>query len=89
MYHGNTADIGLLVAEIEGKAISKVQYSNLANDVLDRHKIEVEDIIKKGKAGKLMFLVGRMVQQAGKGNIDPQIAEQVLREKLGLPAKAE
>ena len=87
MYHGDTTDIGPLIVEVQGKTMSKVQYSDLANNVLDKHKAEVESIIEKGQLGKLMFLVGRTVQEAGKGNIDPQIAEQTLREKLGLPAK--
>ena len=80
-------DIESMLERIKGDTTTKQVYNKLADSIIERHEVEVR-IIKQGKMGKLMFLIGQMMKDGGKAKIDPQIAEQTLREKLGLPPKA-
>ena len=80
-------DIESMLERIKSDTTSKEVYNKLADKIIERHEVEVR-IIKQGKMGKLMFLIGQMMKEGGMAKIDPQVAEQTLREKLGLPPKA-
>ena len=64
------------------RSLSEDEYRQLANSVIDDHPDMVEDIREKGKTGKMMYLVGKMMRQAPEGRIEAPKAQSILQEQI-------
>ena len=58
------------------RPMSADEYDELAKRVIEPKVIEQ---ILKGKDGKVMYLVGRMMRLGEEGRVEPQEAERVIR----------
>jgi aspartyl-tRNA(Asn)/glutamyl-tRNA(Gln) amidotransferase subunit B len=63
------------------RPLTDQEYEALARDILAENEGVIETIRqdrKKGKEGKLMYLVGQMVRKGDEGTVEPQKAKEVL-----------
>ncbi|KAG8529056.1 uncharacterized protein KY384_005691 [Bacidia gigantensis] len=88
IYNGDERSVEVMIREATVHTLSESEYGSVAEAVLSENAQTVESITTKGKTGKVQFLVGQMIRQGGKELVQPQRAEAVLREKLGLSPKA-
>ncbi|KAL9101951.1 MAG: hypothetical protein Q9163_002839 [Psora crenata] len=87
VFNGDGRDIDNIIrSEASRNTMSPSQYEAMAEDIIRAHPDLVDDIKDKGRMGKLQGMIGLMMR-AGKGATNPKKAEEVLRLKLGLPAK--
>ena len=89
--NGDARPIDLIIAESAKLVLPVGDYENLADEVMKANGRVVEDIQKKGKVGKVQFLVGQMMRHRGKGRdgagrieVQPKLAEEVLMRKMGI-----
>jgi aspartyl-tRNA(Asn)/glutamyl-tRNA(Gln) amidotransferase subunit B len=78
------------IIEEEGmvlKPLSEDEYTALAQILLEEKPDMVKDIKEKKQEKKIKWFVGQMMARSADGSVEPDVAEKVLREQLGL-AKA-
>lgn len=81
-FEGDLRDVERIVDE-EGLAfhpLSGDEYALLAREVMESNEDVVEQIRKKGRTGKLMFLVGQMMRKGEEGRVEAKRAEEILRQ---------
>lgn len=66
------------------RPLSDEEYEQLIQDVVEKHPDIVQDIRKKGKRGKLMFLLGQVMRQGEDGRVEAKKAEIFLRQALAV-----
>ncbi|KKY15502.1 putative mitochondrial cytochrome c oxidase assembly factor [Phaeomoniella chlamydospora] len=84
---GDERSVGQIVEE-EGLRLVQLaehDYVRLAEEVVASHSVVVEEIEKRGKMGKLMFLVGQMIRRGPEGRVEAKKAEETLRQLIQLP----
>ena len=90
VFHGDARPINGIIEESAKLSMPVSGYEALAAEVMRENEQAVRDIQQKGKLGKLQFLVGQMMRHRGKGEgvgkveVQPKLAEDVLKRKLGL-----
>lgn len=63
--------------------LSREEYISMAQSLITRNGDKVDQIQQKRQMGKLKWFVGEMMKQ-GKGNVEANKAEAILKELLGL-----
>jgi aspartyl-tRNA(Asn)/glutamyl-tRNA(Gln) amidotransferase subunit B len=66
------------------KPLSEAEYVALARTLLDEKPDMVKDIVEKKQDKKVKWFVGQMMARSAEGSVEPDVAEKVLREQLGL-----
>jgi aspartyl-tRNA(Asn)/glutamyl-tRNA(Gln) amidotransferase subunit B len=69
------------------KPLSEWEYIALARMVLGKKPDMVKDITYRKQVKKIMYFVGQMITHSPEGSVEPERAEQVLRQQLGLKTK--
>jgi aspartyl-tRNA(Asn)/glutamyl-tRNA(Gln) amidotransferase subunit B len=75
------------IIEAEGmvlKPLSEEEYIALAQKLLEEKPDMVKDIKEKKQEKKVKWFVGQMMAKSAEGSVEPDVAEKVLREQLGL-----
>lgn len=67
------------------RPLSRQEYLDLAQTVLDSKPDVVKDIVEKQRHQKVKFFVGQMMARGAEGTVEPETAEIILRELLELP----
>lgn len=63
---------------------SREEYLRMAHELLDEKPNMVKDIVEKGQPKKVMWFVGQMIARGPDGSVEPDKAEAILKEVLGL-----
>ncbi|KAH7354560.1 GatB/GatE catalytic domain-containing protein [Pyrenochaeta sp. MPI-SDFR-AT-0127] len=66
------------------KPLSRAEYISLAQELLDGKPDMVKDITEKGQVKKVKWFVGQMMARSADGSVEPDVAEETLKELLGL-----
>ena len=66
--------------------LSREEYTALAQNLIEEKPDMVADIVEKGQHQKLKWFVGQMMARGAEGTVEPETAEEVLRELLSLPS---
>jgi aspartyl-tRNA(Asn)/glutamyl-tRNA(Gln) amidotransferase subunit B len=84
-FDGDTRDVETIIQEenLGFQSLSREEYMNLAQGLIERNGEIVHQIQNKGKHGKIQWLIGQMMRQ-GKGRMEASKAEATLKEMLGL-----
>ena len=64
--------------------LSQEEYVALAQTLLDEKPNMVKDITEKGQTKKIKWFVGQMMARSADGSVEPDTAETILKELLGL-----
>ena len=86
VFEGDQRSVHDIVSE-EGlalKPLNDAEYIALAQSLLDEKPDMVRDIIEKRQVKKIMYFVGQMMSRSADGSVEPDKAEEVLRELLDL-----
>lgn len=62
--------------------LSRKEYKALATTLLEEKPNMVKDIMEKGQAKKIKWFVGQMMARSREGSVEPEYAEEVLKELL-------
>jgi len=81
MKNGKTAETLMQELNLEQKSDSG-ELEKIIDEIIGEQAAVVEEI-KDGKVQKLQFLVGQVMQKT-KGQANPQMAQEILRKKLGI-----
>lgn len=86
IFEGEHRTVGDIVREdgLELKPLSQAEYITLAQSILDEKPAMVKDITEKGQVKKIMYFVGQMISRSPDGSVEPDMAERVIKERLGL-----
>jgi aspartyl-tRNA(Asn)/glutamyl-tRNA(Gln) amidotransferase subunit B len=85
-FEGDARDVEQIIQD-EGltlKPLSRQEYLDLAKTLLDEKPDMVKDILEKGHEKKVKWFVGQMMARSAEGTVEPDAAEAVLKEQLGL-----
>jgi aspartyl-tRNA(Asn)/glutamyl-tRNA(Gln) amidotransferase subunit B len=66
------------------KPLSRTEYVALAQKLLEEKPDMVKDVVEKQHEKKIKWFVGQMMARSVEGSVEPDVAEQVLRQQLGL-----
>ena len=66
------------------KPLSRGEYVALARTLLDEKPDMVKDIMEKKQDKKIKWFVGQMMARSAEGSVEPDVAEKILREQIGL-----
>lgn len=66
------------------RPLSRQEYLDLAQKLLDEKADMVKDIVEKQQHKKVKWFVGQMMARSAQGTVEPDSAEAVLRELLQL-----
>jgi aspartyl-tRNA(Asn)/glutamyl-tRNA(Gln) amidotransferase subunit B len=66
------------------KPLSDAEYIALAQNLLQEKPDMVKDIVEKKQEKKIKWFVGQMMARSAEGSVEPDVAEKVLREQIGL-----
>ncbi|KAF1916329.1 GatB/GatE catalytic domain-containing protein [Ampelomyces quisqualis] len=66
------------------KPLSDAEYVALAQTLLTEKPDMVKDIVEKKQEKKIKWFVGQMMARSAEGSVEPDVAEKVLREQVGL-----
>jgi aspartyl-tRNA(Asn)/glutamyl-tRNA(Gln) amidotransferase subunit B len=66
------------------KPLSDAEYIALAQTLLQEKPDMVKDIVEKKQEKKIKWFVGQMMARSAEGSVEPDVAEKVLREQIGL-----
>jgi aspartyl-tRNA(Asn)/glutamyl-tRNA(Gln) amidotransferase subunit B len=66
------------------KPLSRPKYIALAQTLLDEKPDMVKDIVERKQSKKIKWFVGQMMARSPEGSVEPDTAEQILLELLGL-----
>jgi aspartyl-tRNA(Asn)/glutamyl-tRNA(Gln) amidotransferase subunit B len=66
------------------KPLSGTEYAALAQKLLEEKPDMVKDVVEKQHEKKIKWFVGQMMARSAEGSVEPDVAEQVLRQQLGL-----
>lgn len=88
IFEGDSRDVNNIIAEdnMGFRSLSREVYMKLAEDLIQENGALVEQIQRKGKHGKIQWLVGQMMRQ-GKGQMEASKAEAILKEILGIDTR--
>ena len=80
-FEGDVREVERIIEEdgLAFRALSEEEYQARAREVMVANQAVVLDIQKRGRSGKLMFLVGQMMRQGGESRMEAKKAEDVLR----------
>lgn len=62
--------------------LSQEEYAALARALLSEKLDMVKDIVEKGQEKKIKWFVGQMMARSREGSVEPDVAEQVLKELI-------
>ncbi|OCT47769.1 Glutamyl-tRNA(Gln) amidotransferase subunit B, mitochondrial [Cladophialophora carrionii] len=81
IYNGDKRSVsGIIIQEdLRFSEMSSESYEEIAKDIIGKYPQHVNDIVEKGKIGKLQFLMGQMMRHPRKGDMRAPIAEETLR----------
>jgi aspartyl-tRNA(Asn)/glutamyl-tRNA(Gln) amidotransferase subunit B len=86
-FEGTTFSIEEII-QAEGmvlKPLSEEEYVALAQLLLEEKPDMIKDIKEKKQEKKIKWFVGQMMARSAEGSVEPDVAEKVLREQIGLP----
>ncbi len=85
IFEGDSRDVDSIITEdhMGFQSLSRDVYMKLAQELIEENGELVEQIQRKGKHGKIQWLVGQMMRQ-GKGQMEAVKAEAILKEILGI-----
>ena len=86
-FGGDARSVEQIIGE-EGlllRPLSRQEYLDLAQTVLESKPDVVKDIVEKQRHQKVKFFVGQMMARGAEGTVEPGTAEIILRELLELP----
>ena len=66
------------------KPLSDTEYASLAQTLFSEKPDMVKDIVEKKQEKKIKWFVGQMMARSAEGSVEPDVAERVLREQIGL-----
>lgn len=66
--------------------LSRDEYAALAQTLIDEKPDMVKDVVEKGRVKKIKWFVGQMMARSADGTVEPDTAEETLKELLGLSA---
>lgn len=69
------------------RPLSRQQYEELAQKLLEERADMVLDIVEKKQVKKIKWFVGQMMARSAEGTVEPDQAEEVLRALLQLPSE--
>lgn len=69
------------------RPLSRQQYEELAQKLLEERADMVLDIVEKKQVKKIKWFVGQMMARSAEGTVEPDQAEEVLRGLLQLPSE--
>jgi aspartyl-tRNA(Asn)/glutamyl-tRNA(Gln) amidotransferase subunit B len=70
------------------KPLSEAEYIALAQSLFEEKPDMVKDIMDKKQEKKVKWFVGQMMARSSEGSVEPDVAEKILREQLGLEDSA-
>ena len=84
-FEGDTRTVTQIIAQddLALKPTSRAEYLALAQTVLDEKPGLVKDIVEKGQHKKIKWFVGQMMVRSQEGAVEPDVAEETLKELLG------
>jgi aspartyl-tRNA(Asn)/glutamyl-tRNA(Gln) amidotransferase subunit B len=85
-FEGDVRDVEQIIQD-EGltlKPLSRQEYLDLAKTLLDEKPDMVKDILEKGHGKKIKWFVGQMMARSAEGTVEPDTAEAILKEQLGV-----
>ncbi|KAH8719473.1 GatB/GatE catalytic domain-containing protein [Phaeosphaeriaceae sp. PMI808] len=66
------------------KPLSREEYLTLAQALFQEKPDMVMDIVERKQEKKIKWFVGQMIVRSSDGSVEPDVAESILREQLGL-----
>ncbi|KAF2652322.1 hypothetical protein K491DRAFT_605161 [Lophiostoma macrostomum CBS 122681] len=85
-FDGDTRTVGRIIddEDLSLRPLTLDQYKALAQQLIDEKPDLVKDIVEKGQRKKVKWFVGQMMARGSEGSVEPEMAERVLEELLGL-----
>ena len=74
----------VLQEDLAFKPMSRAEYLALAQTLLDEKPDMVTDIVEKKQERKIKWFVGQIISRSPDGRVEPNTAEETLKELLGL-----
>jgi aspartyl-tRNA(Asn)/glutamyl-tRNA(Gln) amidotransferase subunit B len=86
IFEGDQRTVQDIVAEekLQLTPLSRQEYLDLAQKLINEKPDMVKDIVQKGQAKKVMWFVGQMIARSSEGSVEPDKAEAIVKEQLGL-----
>jgi aspartyl-tRNA(Asn)/glutamyl-tRNA(Gln) amidotransferase subunit B len=84
VFEGDRRSISRIIEQdgLAFRPLSDEEYENLADRIIAKHPILVNDIKEKGKQGKIMFLVGQIMRHGEDGRVEAKKAQLFLEQAL-------
>ena len=86
VFEGDQRSVQDIVAQenLTLKPLSKEEYMALAQGLMDEKPDMVKDVVEKGQEKKIKWFVGQMMARSAEGSVEPNAAEETLRELMKL-----
>lgn len=86
LFEGDQRSVDDIVTEekLQLTPLSREEYIRIARSLLNEKPSMVKDIVEKGQTKKVMWFVGQMIARSPDGSVEPDKAEAIMKEVLGL-----